>query len=44
MKPNEYLDAAKSKLNISSDYELARRLDVPRQSIPAIRKGENITF
>jgi len=39
MKPTEYLDAAKKKLNVTSDYELAKRLDVPRQSIPAIRKG-----
>jgi len=39
MKPNEYLDATKERLNITSDYELAKRLELDRQSIPAIRKG-----
>lgn len=33
MKPSEYLDAAKEKLNIQSDYELMKRLeDNPRNS------------
>lgn len=40
MKPAEYLDAAKARLNIESDYELAKRLDLSNKTIPAIRKGE----
>lgn len=40
MTPNEYLDAAKARMGIASDYELAKRLEIPRQSIPAIRAGE----
>lgn len=40
MKPTDYLDAAKARLNITSDYELAKRLGIPRQGIPSIRKGE----
>lgn len=39
MKPSAYLDAVKAQLNIDSDYELGRRLDLPSKSIPAIRKG-----
>lgn len=40
MKQTEYLDAAKARLNITSDYALAKRLELPPQSIPAMRKGE----
>jgi len=40
MKPTEYLDAAKARLNLPSDYALAKALEMDRQSIPAIRKGE----
>jgi plasmid maintenance system antidote protein VapI len=40
MKPADYLDAVKARLNIESDYELAKRLNIPRQGIPAIRKGD----
>lgn len=40
MTPNEYLDAAKEKLGITSDYELAKRLDVTRQRISAYRAGK----
>lgn len=40
MTPAEYLDAAKARLNLQSDYELARRLDLSNKTIPAIRKGE----
>lgn len=39
MKPMEYLDACKKALNIESDYELARRLEVPKQRISDWRKG-----
>lgn len=39
MKPTEYLDAAKARLNIESDYALAKALELPPQSIPAMRKG-----
>lgn len=37
MTPQEYLDAAKEKLGITSDNELAKRLDVSRQRISAYR-------
>ncbi len=40
MKPTEYLDAAKARLNITSDYALANRLELSNKAIPAIRKGE----
>jgi len=40
MKPAEYLDAAKARLNLKSDYELAKALDLSNKTIPAIRKGE----
>jgi len=39
MKPSEYFDAAKERLNIESDYALAKALELPPQSIPAMRKG-----
>lgn len=39
MTNSDYLDAVKARLNITSDYELAKRLGVPRNGIPAIRKG-----
>jgi len=39
MKPSEYLDAAKARINVTSDYEMAKRLGLDRQSIPAMRKG-----
>jgi len=40
MTPNEYLDAAKQALNITSDYELAKRLEIPRSYVPSIRSGK----
>lgn len=40
MTPSEYFDATKARLNVQSDYELAKRLELDRQSIPAIRKGD----
>jgi transcriptional regulator with XRE-family HTH domain len=36
----EYLDAAKEKLNVSSDYGLAKRLDISRQAISQYRKND----
>jgi len=40
MKPTEYLDAAKARLNITSDYELAARFGTGRASISEIRNGK----
>lgn len=40
MNPNEYLDAAKAKIGIESDYELAHRFEMPRQQVSDIRKGK----
>ena len=37
----EYLDIAKKMLEIESDYELARQLDLGRSSISGYRKGKN---
>lgn len=39
MKPSAYLDAVKAQLNIESDYELAKRLEVTRGQIVAMRNG-----
>lgn len=40
MTPSEYLDAAKSRLCLSSDYELAKRMEIPKGHLPAMRRGE----
>lgn len=40
MKPSAYLDAVKAQLNLTSDYQLAKALEIPRQSVPGIRSGE----
>lgn len=40
MKPSAYLDAVKAQLNIQSDYELAKRLEVGNGRIVMIRNGE----
>lgn len=40
MKPAEYLDAAKARLNVTSDYELAKRFAVGRSVISMVRTGE----
>lgn len=40
MKPSAYLDAVKAELNIESDYELAKRLEVGNGRIVMIRSGE----
>lgn len=36
----KYLDLVKAELKIKSDYELAKRLEIPQQRISAIRKGK----
>ncbi len=40
MTPNEYLDAAKAKMGVESDYELAKRLESNRGNINEIRAGK----
>lgn len=40
MKPTEYLDAAKARLNLKSDYELAKRLECPSGHISEVRSGK----
>ncbi len=40
MTPAEYLDACKATLGITSDYELAKRLEIRRNGIPEIRQGK----
>lgn len=40
MTPTEYLDAAKEKMGLSSDYELAKRLGIPNANLPGMRRGE----
>lgn len=40
MTPSEYLDACKAKIAIQSDYELAKRLEIPNANIPPMRRGE----
>ena len=39
MKPTEYLDAVKARLNVSSDYALAKRLELANGSLSGIRSG-----
>lgn len=39
MTPSEYLDAAKRRMAIESDYELAKRLGISRSWIPSMRSG-----
>lgn len=40
MKPNDYLDAAKKKLNLPSDYALAKKLEIPNGQLPGMRSGK----
>lgn len=40
MKPNEYLDAAKARLNVLSDYALAKRMDCPSGHVAEVRSGK----
>ena len=39
MKAAELLDQAKTKTGTKSDYALAKRLNLPKQSLPGIRAG-----
>ena len=39
MQISDYLDAAKKRLSVESDYELAKRLGVGRAALCGIRKG-----
>lgn len=39
MTPTEYLDAAKEKMGVESDYEFAKRMKVPNANIAGIRNG-----
>lgn len=39
MKPSAYLDAAKAQLGITSDYELAKRLEVRTGHLAMMRNG-----
>lgn len=41
MKTVEYLDAVKARLDISSDYALAKALGVARESVNAFRSGRS---
>lgn len=40
MTPNEYLDAAKAAMGITSDHALAKRLEVNSGNIAEIRHGK----
>lgn len=40
MQANDLLNAAKDRLKLESDYALAKRLNLPRQSMPGIREGK----
>lgn len=37
MKPSAYLDAVKAQLNLTSDYQLAKALEIPPGDIPGMR-------
>lgn len=40
MKPTEYLDAAKARLNVKSDYALAKLIECPSGHIAEVRSGK----
>ena len=40
MKPSAYLDAVKAQLNIESDYELEKRIDVGKGHVNEMRSGK----
>lgn len=40
MKPTEYIDAAKARLNMKSDYDLAKALECPTGHIAEVRSGK----
>lgn len=49
MKPSAYLDAVKAQLNIESDYQLEKRLEVGKGHVNEMRSGKrgiplNIAF
>ncbi len=39
MKASDYFDAAKQRIGITSDYELAKRIGSSDKHMPAMRKG-----
>ena len=39
MQANDLINAAKDRLKLASDYQIAKRLNLPRQSMPGIREG-----
>lgn len=39
MKPAEYFEAAKGRLNIESDYALAKRFGIPNANMPGMKNG-----
>jgi hypothetical protein len=39
MKANEYFEALKRKLEVETDYALAKKLDIPRQYVAGMRDG-----
>ncbi len=39
MKPSEYFDAAKDRLNIESDYALCKKFGITDKGLPAMRNG-----
>lgn len=43
MKIEKYLDEAKRRLDIASDYALAKKMEVPKQYIQEMRKGKRGT-
>ena len=40
MKPTEYLDTAKARLNVTSDYALAKRLECFPNHVSEVRSGK----
>jgi len=40
MKPAEYLDAAKARLCLSSDYALAKKMNVDRALLSKVKRGD----
>ena len=40
MTPSEYLDAAKAKMGVDSDYKLSKRLECPNGYVAEMRNGK----
>lgn len=38
MTPSEYLDAAKEKIGVASDYEFAKKMEIPNSYMPGMRQ------